>query len=95
MPEVQQYHAHSTIFLFAIRPYAFIEEIADCTQSVAFQVRSGFEGEDFRHGKAKICRNTRLFQGFSTQAGQKCSAQNHIDCCLQKYDYIVNFGKRS
>ena len=66
MSEIQQYNAHSTIFLFDIRLYACIEEIADCTQSVVFQMQSSFEREDFSHGKARICRNTRIFQRFLT-----------------------------
>ena len=82
---MQQYHAHSDIFLFAIRPYACIEEMPDCTQSVAFQMRSSFERIDFCLGEAKICRNTRLFQGFLTKPRRKDTFQNLMACCSLKY----------
>ncbi|MBR4858174.1 MAG: replication initiator protein A [Clostridia bacterium] len=48
-------------------------------------MQSSFERENFCRVKAKICRNTRLFQEFSTQTGRKGSVQNLIDYRFKKY----------
>ena len=51
------------------------------TQSIVFQMRSSFESADFCLDKAKICRNTGLFQRSLTKQKQKYTFQNLIVCC--------------
>ena len=54
----------------------------DCTQSVAFQMRSSFESEDFCHGKAKICTEYEAISKIFNVAGAKI--------CLSKPYAIID-----
>ena len=88
MSEIQYITHIRTFFSLTYAPYVSIEEMPDCTQSIAFQMQSSFESADFCHSKAKICRNTRLFQRFSTMLWRKCAFQNHNYYYFQKYNLI-------
>ena len=72
------FSTHRSAFFFDIRQYAFRKETLRWIKTATFSVLRSFERADFCHGKAKICRNTRLFQRFLTQMWRKDAFQNHI-----------------
>ena len=70
---------HRSVFFFAIRQYAFRKETLRWIKTATFSVLRSFERADFCHNKAKICRNTRLFQRFLTKLWRKYAFQNRME----------------